>query len=290
MNKLFFLCLLVLSGVSLTMGQSDDDKWSGFYVGGNGFVSSNKTDVAATLQINQLSNLFVAGRGIVIVPSTSRDFAASQRKTNGNGGFQAGYQWQSGKFVFGGEADLNPFRRTVSVSQSFQMPPTLLTPTTTVTAQRDAQLSGEFSLRGRAGAAVGKTLIYGTGGYDNARVRVTSTDSYTNPGGAGAGGFNAGAQGPINTTANESRNMGGWTLGGGFEQKISKRISFGFEYRHTDLRSKTFTLNNQTTVNTGPSARGSDGVVSNFQGDVSTQPTQVSLKSDSFIVKVNFHF
>lgn len=286
-------------GCALPLSAQSSHEWSGFYVGGNAFASSDKMDAAASLSINQISNLFVTGRGIVIVPGTTRDFAASERKTNGGGGGQAGYQWQTGNFVFGAEGDFNPFHRTASVSQTLQIPLTVLSPVTNVTARRDARISEEFSLRGRAGVAIGKTLVYGTGGFSDARVRAASIDSFTNPGGLAASGvcgggntpcqFNSGAEGPVVTTASEKQNMNGWNLGGGIEQKFGRHFSIGFEYRHTDLRSKTFTLGSQTTVNAGSETRGDNGAAG-LLGSVSTGPTRISLKSDSFGVKANFHF
>lgn len=299
MKKLFMFFLLIFMNALFLAAHpvNAQEEWKGFYAGGNGFVSSDQSAASAALQINQISNLFVSGRGIVVVPGTTRDFTASKRKTNGNGGVQTGYQWQAGKFVFGGEADLNPFHRTFSVSQSFQIPNTILAPASTVTAQRDAQLSSELSLRGRAGVAFGKTLVYGTVGYDNARVQLKYTDSYTNPGGitpAGCGTapnvcFNSGPEGPVITTASQSKNMGGWTAGAGVEQKFGKRLSIGFEYRYTDLGSKTFTPANAATANTGPETVGTNGATG-LLGSVVSGPTRISLKSDSFGVRVNFHF
>lgn len=288
LQVLLFTCALLLSAQS-TRAQSDE--WDGFYVGGNVGASSDKSDAEATLTINQVTNLFVTGSGLVVVPATSRDFAASRRETNWSGGGQAGYQWQSGGFVFGFEGDVNPFRRTVSVTQSFQLPQTLLTPNTSVEARRDVRLSREFSIRARAGGAFGRTLVYGTFGYGLAHVQVSSTDAFLNPGGATltSSPANLGPSGPVVTTAEEEKNTGGWTGGVGIERKLGAHVGIGFEYRHSDYRSGTFTLGNQTTVNTGPDARGTNGVAG-LPGGVSTAPTRVSLKSDSFGVRVNFHF
>lgn len=297
MNKLMHLFLLIFGCVSVAAAQSDD--WSGFYAGGNTFGSSDKLDVGATLQVNQKTNLFVAGRGVVVVPGTSRDFAASQRTTEWNGGGQAGYQWQIGKVVFGGEGDFNPFHRTANVSQSQQLPGSLLVPSSNISARTEARISREFSLRGRAGVAFGKTLIYGTGGYGSAQVRATNIGSYSNPSGTAPVAcapfdnpcvqYQAGAEGPVITTSSQSKTMNGWIAGGGLEQKFGKRWSIGFEYRHTDLGSKTFTPTNATTINTGPEALGTNGGKSAL-GNVAHGPTLVSVRSDSFAIKVNFHF
>lgn len=294
LSILLFACALPLSAQS-TSAQSDD--WTGFYVGGNVGASRDKADAEATLGINQVTNLFVTGRGIVVVPATTREFAASRRETNWSGGGQAGYQWQADRFVFGFEGDFNPFHRTVSVTQSFQLPQTILTPNTSVEARRDVQLSREFSIRARAGGAFGKTLIYGTVGYGQARVRVSSIDTFINPGGLTAAcapaspcpQANLGPSGPVVTDAEEEQNMGGWTGGFGVERKLGAHVSAGLEYRHSDFGSKAFTLGNQTTVNTGPAPLGTNGVAG-LPGGVVTEPTRLSLKSDSLGVRVSFHF
>jgi opacity protein-like surface antigen len=122
-------------------------------------------------------------------------------------------------------------------------------------------------------------------------LQVSSIDTFLNPGGATltSSPANLGPSGPVVTTAEEEKNMGGWTGGVGIERKLSAHVGIGFEYRHSDYRSGTFTLGNQTTVNTGPEARGTNGVAG-LPGGVSTEPTRVSLKSDSLGVRVNFHF
>ena len=301
MFKIIISVLFVACCATTSLAQSSStgsDDWAGFYLGGNGFASSDKSDAEATVRIAQVSTLFVATRGIVVVPSTLRPFEASRRETNWSGGGQAGYQWQAGRFVFGAEGDFNPFPRTVSLSQTQKLPVTLLTPDTSFEVRRDVRLSREFSLRARMGVAFGKTLLYGTVGYGQARVRVSSIDTFINPGGATAAcsppafpctQANLGASGPVVTTASEEQNMGGWTGGLGVARRLGAPFSIGFEYRRTDFGSKAFTLSNQTRVNTGPEARGTDGVAG-LSGGVETGPTRVSIKSDSFSVRFNFHF
>lgn len=311
MSKIMLITLFVLSCVSSTLAQSNN--WTGFYTGGNGFAASDKSEASETLQIIQISNLQVPGRGLVVVPGTTRQLDASRRETNGGGGFQTGFQWQAGRFVIGPEADFNLIKRTTTVSQSFELPVTAIQPLTTVEAQRDVEVSREFSIRARAGAAFGKTLIYGTIGYALGRVKVSVRDSFINPGGlaASCGGVsgcvqvNLSASGPIVTTGSEEQNMGGWTGGFGVERKLRKRFSIGFEYRHTDLRSKDFAFTNLTLTNNGPQPTANNntaglfggvngavgfGINNTVVGVTSGGSTKISLKSDSFGVRVNFHF
>src|SRR6476659_6057892 len=82
---------------------SAQTNWTGFYAGVSGFGSRAKLDATDTLFVNQISNLFVVGRGIVVVPGTSRDLDASGSKTNAHLGGQLGFQWQTGQFVLGAE-------------------------------------------------------------------------------------------------------------------------------------------------------------------------------------------
>jgi outer membrane immunogenic protein len=313
MRKTITIMLFTLSCASLALAQSNN--WTGFYVGGNGFAASDKSEASENLQISQISNLQVPGRGIFVVPGTTRELDASKRETNGGGGFQTGFQWQVRGFVFGPEADFNLIKRTTTVSQTFQLPVTIISPVTTVEARRDVEVSREFSIRVRAGGAVGKTLIYGTFGYALGRVKVSVRDSFINPGGLAApcGTFdpptctpvNLSASGPIVTAGSDEQNMGGWTGGFGVERKLGKRFSIGFEYRHTDLRSKNFVFTDSTVTNTGPQPTANNIVAGIFGGvngafgfsSATTvggvsgdSSTKISLKSDSFGVRFNFHF
>jgi opacity protein-like surface antigen len=303
--KLALLCALFLLSVSaVTPAQSAAD-WSGFYAGGSVSGSSGQTKATATLLVNQISNLTVIGRGLVVVPGTTLPLAASRHKSTWSGGVNAGYNWQHGKFVIGPEVSVEPFHQTFRVSQSAQLTSTALTPVTTISAERAVRLTTAFSFRMRAGATWKNNLIYGLGGYSFARARVSSIDSFTNPGGLAAQGvcgaqntpcqFNSGAEGPVITTASQNSNLSGFAVGGGFERKLNKQWSVGFEYSHTMYGSKTYALSSQTTKNTGPETLGEPLFVDGFGihgllGNVSTGPTKISLRVDTFGGRVNFHF
>lgn len=288
--------LLLAAGSALVAAPAaaQNRDWSGFYIGANVAGSRDKVAADATLQIAQVSNLFVAGRGIVVVPGTSRELDASDSGTNGFGGAQAGYQWQSGAIVFGAEAEFDPFGRTATVSQAYTLPFTVLTPVTTVAAQRDVRVNNQWSIRARLGIAFGNTLAYATGGYASARARMTSIDSFTNPGGPGAPNtdgstFNGGPEGPVVTTASARRNMGGWTGGLGIEQALGSHLSVALEFRHTDLGARDFTPTNATTVNTGPEMRGTNGATG-LLGSVASGTTRIQLDSDALSLRLNFRF
>lgn len=293
-NRTFHL-LLAASAVSIASpAHAQNRTWSGFYIGANVAGSRDRVGAEATLQITQVSNLFVTGRGIVVVPGTTRPLDASDRRTNWLGGAQAGYQWQSGPVVFGAEAEYDPFGRTATAAQTQTLPITVLTPVTTVASQRAVRINNQWSIRARLGIAFGNTLAYATAGYASARARMTSVDSFTNPGGPGAPNtdgstFNGGPEGPVVTTASARRNMSGWTGGVGIEQALGSRFSVALEYRHTDLGTGDFTPTNAATVNTGPEMRGSNGATG-ILGSVASGPTRIQLDSDALSLRLNFRF
>lgn len=93
------------------------------------------------------------------------------------GGVEAGYNWQQGQFVYGGETDLN-------------------------LSAADATLAPwEFSnpwfgtLRGRAGVALGNVLVFGSVGLAYGELRLDTaglSEYHTNLGWAGGGGVEVG--------------------------------------------------------------------------------------------------
>ena len=103
------------------------------------------------------------------------------------GGVQAGFNWQNGNFVFGGETDIN------------------------LSGADDVFAPWKFSnpwwgtLRGRAGVAWQSFLFYGTGGLAYGHVKY----SYSNT--------NAPFGGTVNIAVSDSHIQTGWTAGGGVE-------------------------------------------------------------------------
>jgi outer membrane immunogenic protein len=74
------------------------------------------------------------------------------------GGFETGFNWQNGKFVYGGEADIN------------------------FSAAADTFAPWQFSnpwfgtVRGRAGFATDNVLLFGTGGFAYGKLTVTTAN------------------------------------------------------------------------------------------------------------------
>jgi outer membrane immunogenic protein len=115
------------------------------------------------------------------------------------GGY-AGANWQWGNFVVGAEGDiLVPFRDGSGAGVSV-----------------DQGLNG--SLRARAGIALDRFLVYGTGG-------AALTDLELSGGGL-----------------SDDQTLWGWTAGAGVESMLTDNITARVEYRFTDYNDDNFTL------------------------------------------------
>jgi len=93
------------------------------------------------------------------------------------GGIEAGYNWQRGAFVFGGETDLELSAADATVAPWEFSSPWLGT------------------LRGRAGVAFGNVLVFGTAGLAYGEIRAdifNLTESHTSIGWTAGGGVEVG--------------------------------------------------------------------------------------------------
>jgi outer membrane immunogenic protein len=152
--------------------------WSGLYIGLNaGYAGTRVTETAS-------------GGG-----------AASANLPGGIGGFQIGANDQFGAIVLGFEADFDGTMATKSVTG------TRITGT--------AQIPWIGTLRGRAGYAFDRVLLYVTAG--GAANQLISTVNV-----AGIG------------TANTTFTHGGWTAGGGIEAAVTENLSARVEYLYFD--------------------------------------------------------
>jgi outer membrane immunogenic protein len=117
------------------------------------------------------------------------------------GGIEAGYNWQLGQFVAGGEADLD------------------------VSGAQDTVAPWQFSnpwygtLRGRAGIAIGNTLVYGTAGLAYGELEVQSPGNLT-----------------------QSKSSFGLVAGGGLEVGFAPHWSAKAEWLYLDLANSSYSL------------------------------------------------
>ena len=236
-----------------TGAHAQNSSWTGFYAGPEAGAANARLRVSGTEVIEQLTNLRVGPNGtgtVVVVPGTFRTFDDSARRTSLLYGGFAGVQWQTGMFVLGAEADLHAGRDAARFAADFGIPATRLAPASTVTVTREAHQRFDWSARARAGFVAGSsTLLYGTGGIAQTRVRFVGADSFQTPAGPAAPGsapgdpiFQSPAIGPVVITAAERATMTGWTAGIGAERRISRHLDAGIAARYTDYGTRSFAL------------------------------------------------
>ena len=175
--------------------------WTGFYAGlnvGGAFGSSRN---AFTL----------AGFGL---PS----FATSLDGVIGGG--EAGYNWQTGPWVLGLEANFEG-----SGLSGGRNAPCLPSLCGAFAASYSQRLSWFGTLRPRIGYALGNWLFYATGGGALGQVETNA----------------AAAVGPFVAADRRGGTRDGWTVGGGVEVALAPGWSAKIEYLYLDLGSRTTT-------------------------------------------------
>jgi outer membrane immunogenic protein len=188
--------------------------WTGFYLGANmGLYWAN-------LDLGRFG--FVDGAGNATVLGGNKIDT-----TNGFGGGQFGYNWQTGTWVFGIEVDLG----AASINARPHFLGETLTPAGTMS--RIVSLDGNDNnfhftgdVTGRIGYTWGGTMIYAKGGFaflqTNLALRETTMDG-------------TGLVTVFNGNNNGDNYLTGWTVGGGLEWKVSPSWSIKAEYLHFDF-------------------------------------------------------
>ncbi len=186
--------------------------WTGFYVGGNigGVTLSDKQDQ------------YDAGSGCWW-DCSDPEVHSKMRGTGVLGGVQAGYNWQSGVWVFGIEADLDG-TSAKSTLNSF------CNGSGYCDLTQRASLDALGTLRGRIGYAFDRALVYATGGLAFARVHNHVNDN-DDPG-----------------LWDQSSWRAGWTVGAGLEYAIASNWSVKVEGLYYKLENKTLVFTNSGAV------------------------------------------
>lgn len=194
--------------------------WTGFYVGAHGGGVWGRADIA--------HSPIPAPPGFAFAVDAAAVTAANSPRLNPKGflaGVHAGYNLQSGSFVWGLEADFSYFRLRANSAGQFFFPSTLPggvlgPPTLTFTAATDINTDWLATLRPRLGLAAGNALFYVTGGLAVTNERVNQFSSVLN----GA---------TLASSISETRL--GWTVGGGVEYLLTPNWTIRAEYLHLDF-------------------------------------------------------
>jgi outer membrane immunogenic protein len=177
--------------------------WTGPYLGGNvGYVWTAHSGVGCDFTGTSPCN--AAG--------------APALNTQGvSGGLQTGYNWQSGSWLLGLEADIAAMNvRDVGHFAGAD-------PNYNANAQVASRFDWLGTARGRAGFAVDRSLFYATGGFAYGRVTQQYSDTQN-------GAFSTGST------------QTGWTVGGGYQYALDDKWSFKAEYLYVNLKNSSLTL------------------------------------------------
>ena len=294
------LALLAIATASPALAQQAD--WSGPYVFVSAGAAREHLRVSGNDRINQVSGLFVPGRGIVTVPAATVPIGASAFGEGLSFGGGAGLGFQENNLFYGVEIGFNA-RRTmpgshteVTASRTEMLPATVLTPPTMATMERRADLGFGMSVQLKAGYATGPALFFVGGGLAVEDVQLIGTDVYFNPGGPAATGGSTsppavfGPYGPVRAVASHHRMMMATTESAGVALRMSPRYSIGLQARHTDFGSSTFNLPATTPVNSGATIVDSQGNQPTAGTGAIPGVTRVrGLREDSLMVSFTFH-
>jgi outer membrane immunogenic protein len=228
--------------------------WTGFYGGANvGYSWGNSSNNW---------NIFAANSGgSAVCPPTGGALCVAGTDSNHMngviGGLQIGYNWQTGRYVFGIETDFDATgqRGTQTFNGANPAFPISGVTAAPAAAAYTEKLSWLGTLRGRVGIASDRTLFYATGGLAYGEIKSTGSATITgttiapNPPCTAA----VPATCPLGNWSN-SADKAGWTLGGGIEQAFAGNWSVKVEYLYVDLGRVN------TTFATSPTCAGGTGL------------------------------
>ncbi len=197
--------------------------WTGWYVGGNVGGAWSRSDVSTSVPCSAACAYFSPANAAAIN-------ANGGSKISGNGaigGIQAGYNVQSGSFVYGLEADINFLSAKTSRSLAIAY---LLAPTNGNIFTDEVKANWIATLRPRIGVLVGGILPYVTGGLAVTTIKHTHgvTENFF---GTFCGFCN------IDPASETSKTKLGWTVGGGAEWAVGGNWSVKGEYLYTSFGS-----------------------------------------------------
>lgn len=181
--------------------------WSGFYVGLNAGYGWGQND-GVTMGFTDPGGTWFGP----CLAAGSCPGGLSHSSDGFVGGAQIGYNWQIDQFLIGGEADISwaDIQGSTGIANG------------TVSTRAD-WLS---TVRARAGVAIDRVLIYGTGG-------IAFTDMKTE------------LNGPVGFSS-DSQNLTGWTIGAGVELALTENLSMKGEYLYTDFGDKDYGIGGTT--------------------------------------------
>jgi len=198
--------------------------WTGFYVGANLGEAWGTFDSTTTVSQPAGGYFITTDQGQIAASGVQRI------KANGfTGGFEAGYNIQSDRWVFGLEGDIESFHLSGKATSG----PIVYLSAPAAAFAVNSSVSSDWlaTVRGRVGfLATPALLLYGTGGLAVANVNAAYlfTDNLA----------------PAAESATISTTRYGWTAGAGGEYALMNGWSIKAEYLYADLgRAGTISTN-----------------------------------------------
>jgi outer membrane immunogenic protein len=212
--------------------------WTGFYAGlnaGYGFSNDNNATTVGQVAINNAT-----------VADGARPALVGLRPEGFIGGGQIGYNWQTGPYVIGWEADIQGADIHDNVNR--------VTIGTAFPGVRnnffDQRLEYLGTVRGRLGYAWDRTLIFGTGGFAYGGVKTSANFFGPLPGNI------------LQFTGSHDSTETGYAVGGGIEQAFWQNWTLRAEYLYYDLGDTSVNVN----VIPGSGGAGT-GYITTFKND-----------------------
>jgi outer membrane immunogenic protein len=248
--------------------------WTGFYAGANlGYSWGTSRSDWNVLAASPLGAPGFCGIVNNVIGNLLCANGTDSHTLNGAiAGLQAGYNWQTGNFLLGIETDIQISGQrgdgTSAVGIFAVGQPTIVSTTHT------EKLLWLGTLRGRAGFASDRWLIYATGGLAYGEVASDGSATATTF-------FCGGTVCPLSNWSNRVTKAG-WTVGAGVEGAVSRNWSLKVEYLYVDLGTVS------TAFATLPGCYGAQGVCSPFgagNGNINSKITDNILR-----VGLNYKF
>lgn len=181
--------------------------WTGWYIGVNGGGGWGQTSHTATA-------------GITDIPGLPALTTGNFNTRGGLAGGTVGYNYQTGPWLLGAEADLDWSNIRGTFNGSVPIPGG------TAPFSLSSQLQWLETTRLRAGVVWDRALFYGTAGAAMGGLNATASAS------AAASGIGAAV------TASDTQTRFGWTAGAGVEYAFTNYLSGKLEYLYVDLGSQ----------------------------------------------------
>jgi len=223
MSKFLLTAPVLAIAATATPAGAQDFNWTGFYVGANGAV----VDADAEWTGANIYQTVDGAEGSFTTALQTDPIDEKLGNTEFGGGGRLGFNWQSGNFVLGAEADATFFGFTETVTRT--------APNATYTLRSHA--SDLETVRARLGVASGPALIFVTGGaaFSNFKHSLTATDVSEVVIDGGEGSQTIGTL--TANLADSAKVDTGWTVGGGGEVQVTENVSVALTLLHIDFGS-----------------------------------------------------